>query len=313
MESESERLEAVDAHHHLWNLEQNSYPWLTPNPEGDPWPNFSELCRSYLVEDFRADIARQNIVKSVHVQAEWDEADPVGETAWLQQVADSPGSGGFPHAIVAWADLSRPDVEGVLDAHREHANLRGIRQMLNHTPETTPAAAVDDGNVLGKHGNLLEHAGFLRNFSLLRKYDLSFDMQLFPWQTDEASKLVAAHPDLQIVLNHTLMPFDRSDDGLALWRRGLETYAGFPNVVIKISGLGMAPGGFDATMNRRLAAETIDVFGPERCLFASNFPVDKLMSDYDTIWELFRSVIAEGSQDEQKAMLRTNAERVYRI
>lgn len=315
MQSRTERLAAVDAHHHLWNLDENPYPWLTPSPGGDPWPNFSDLCRNYLVSDFQADIANQNIVKSVHVQAEYDEADPVAETAWLQQVADSPGSGGFPHAIVAWADLSQPDVESVLEGHRAYPNLRGIRQMLNHTPQESAAGQVevDDGNVLGKHGNLLAHAGFLRNFSLLRKLDLSFDMQLFPWQTEEASKLVAAHPDTQIVLNHTLMPFDRSDEGLAVWRRGLETYAGFPNVVIKISGLGMAPGGFDAEMNRRLASETLEVFGPERCLFASNFPVDRLMSDYDTIWDLFREVVSEFSEDEQEAVLRTNAERVYRI
>ena len=75
----------------------------------------------------------------------------------------------------------------------------------------------------------------------------------------------------------------------------------------------MAPGGWNEPMNRRLASETIEVFGPDRCLLASNFPVDKLMSDYDTVWDLLRSVIAELSEDEQSAILRENAERVYRI
>jgi len=308
------KLAAIDAHHHLWDLEENDYPWLVSNPETDPFPNFGDLCQSYRLEDYRADIARQNIVKSVHVQAEHDEADPVRETAWLQSVADAPGSGGFPHAIVAWADLSQPDVEGILEGHRAFANLRGIRQMLNQPPSSAKeGSAVEDGGVLSKHGNLLENSAFLRNFALLRKFDLSFDMQIFPWQTSDGARLIAAHPDTAFVLNHTLMPFDRSDEGLAVWRAALETYATFPNVVIKISGLGMAPGGFDERTNRRLARETIEVFGPERCLLASNFPVDKLMSDYDTIWNLFRDVISELSTGEQAAILRGNAERVYRI
>ena len=84
----------IDAHHHLWDLEENHYPWLTPNPETDPFPNFADLCQNYLLEDFRADCANQNIVKSVHVQAEHDEDDPVRETAWLQKIADDPSSGG---------------------------------------------------------------------------------------------------------------------------------------------------------------------------------------------------------------------------
>jgi len=130
---------------------------------------------------------------------------------------------------------------------------------------------------------------------------------------DEAARLVASHPDTQIVLNHTLMPFDRSEDGLALWRKGLETLASLPNVAIKISGLAMAPGGWNEPVNRRLVMESIEVFGTDRCLFASNFPVDGLITDYDTIWNLFRDVISPLSENEQRALLSANAERVYRI
>ncbi len=303
------RIEAVDAHHHFWDLKANSYPWLSPQRGADPFPDFEKLCQDYLVADFHADVANQSIVKSVHVQAEHDEADPVRETAWLQAVADDPASRGFPHAIVAWADVSSDAVEAILEGHAAFANTRGIRQMLNYTP---PAEGADVG-VLGKHGNLLENDAFHRNFPLLRRYDLSFDLQIFPWQTEAGAKLVAGHSETFFVLNHTIMPFDRSDDGLRVWRHAAETYAGFPNVAIKISGLGMSPDGWDPELNARFVRETIEVFGPDRCLFASNFPVDKLMSDYDTIWDLFRATIADFSQDEQRAMLRENAERVYRI
>lgn len=304
------RSEAVDAHHHLWDLEANHYPWLSPDRGADPFPDFEQLCRDYLISDFHADVAGQSIVKSVHVQAEHDEADPVRETAWLQRVADDPASRGFPHAIVAWADLSSEGVEAVLEGHAAFPNTRGIRQMLNYVP---PTPGGDGGGAFGGHGDLLENPAFHRHFPLLRRFDLSFDLQIFPWQTEGGAKLVAAHSDTPFVLNHTIMPFDRSEAGLEVWRDAARTYAGFPNVSIKISGLGMAPGGWDPTTNRALIRETIEAFGPERCLFGSNFPVDKLMADYDTVWDLFRDAIADFSVDEQRAMLRSNAERVYRL
>lgn len=302
-------LPAVDAHHHLWDLKANSYPWLTPGDAPSPFPGFEKLCRDYLVSDFRADGARQAIVKSVHVQAEHDEADPVRETAWLQSVADAPASGGFPHAIVAFADLSESGVERILEGHRAFANTRGIRQMLNFDPR--PGAS--RRGPLDKQKNLLADATFLAQFGLLRRYDLSFDAQLFPWQAQDAVKLLAAHPDVHFIVNHTLMPFDRSEAGLALWREGLVTLARFPNVALKLSGLGMSPTGWSSEMSRRLVREAIERFGPGRCLFASNFPVDRLMVDYDTLWNTWRDAIADFSPDEQAAMLRGNAERVYRI
>ena len=303
-------LSAVDAHHHLWDLEANHYPWLTPGEGPPPFPNFESLCRNYLVAEFRADTARQSIVKSVHVQAEHDEADPVRETAWLQSVADRPESGGFPHAIVAFADLSEHGVEKILEGHCAHRNMRGIRQMLNYDPR---ADAVPARNPLEKRKNLLVDGRFLTNFALLRKFDLSFDMQLFPWQASEAASLVAAHSDTQFIVNHTLMPMDRSESALAIWRDGLATLSRFENVVIKISGLGMSATGWNTETSRRLVGETLECFGPARCLFGSNFPVDRLMIDYDTPWQVFREAISGYSADEQRALLCGNAERFYRI
>ena len=118
----------------------------------------------------RADTARQAIVKSVHVQAEHDEADPERETAWLQAVAD----------------LSEPGVEKVLEGHAAHHNTRGIRQMLNFDPR---AAAAPAHNPLAKRKNLLADPVFQSQFALLRRYDLSFDLQIFPRQAADAATL----------------------------------------------------------------------------------------------------------------------------
>lgn len=301
---------AVDAHHHLWDLRANSYPWLTPGAGPLPFAGFEALCRDYLVADYRADSARQAIVKSVHVQAEHDESDPVRETTWLQSVADAPDSGGFPHAIVAFADLSEPGVERILEGHAAHRNARGIRQMMNFDPRAGSERAASP---LEKRKNLFEDPVFRSQLSLLRRYALSFDLQIFPAQAADAAKLVAAHADLQFVLNHTLMPMDRSEAGLALWRAGLTSLSRLANVVLKISGLGMSATGWNTEESRRLVREALEIFGPARCLFGSNFPVDRLMIDYDTPWQVFREAIAGFSPDEQRALLCGNAERVYRI
>lgn len=302
---------AVDAHHHLWDLGVRHYSWLHPNPAGDPFPDFASLCRDYTIEDYREDCGKENIAKSVHLQAEHDASEPVRETAWLQAIADDPKSAGFPHAIVAGADLARDDIEGVLEKQTNYANVRGIRQILSH--ESTAASGDAAEKALASRANQLEDERWLRNFALLRRFDLSFDLQLFARQTAEARPLLHRHPDTQIILNHTLMPFDRSQDGVRLWRRGLAEFAAYPNVVLKISGLGMVPGGWDDTRNRQLVTQALEAFGVDRCFFGSNFPIDRLVTDYASIWAVYRAVISHLSRDEQRAMLRGNAERVYRI
>lgn len=302
---------AVDAHHHLWDLGVRHYSWLHPNPAGDPFPNFEQLCRDYTIEDYREDCREENIAKSVHLQAEHDADDPVRETIWLQAIADDPKSAGFPHAIVAGADLARDDIEGVLEEQKSYANVRGIRQILQR--ESTAASGKTAENALASRANQLEDERWLQSFALLRRFDLSFDLQLFAWQTAEARTLLLRHPDTQIILNHTLMPFDRSQDGLTVWRRGLAQFASYPNVVLKISGLGMLPGGWDDTLYRQLVTQAVEAFGTERCFFGSNFPIDRLAAGYASIWAVYRSAISHFSKDEQRAMLRGNAERVYRI
>src|SRR5258706_1452439 len=125
-------MQIIDAHHHLWDLSANHYPWLldphTPRLYGDHGP----ICKDYLISDFIHDIGDQPVVKSVHVQSDHDPRDPVRETRWLQSVAeDKRNPRGYPHAIVAAADLSADNAASILERHCEYPNIRGIRQPLN--------------------------------------------------------------------------------------------------------------------------------------------------------------------------------------
>lgn len=293
-------MDIVDAHHHLWDLDMKSHPWLCD--EGGWAP--AELRQSYLLDDFRTDGEGLSVVKSVHVQAEFDETRPVDETAWLQSIADHPDSGGFPHGIVGYANLSHSDVEATLEAHLAHPNVRGIRQILNWR-ENSPLAMTDR--------NYLADDTWRHHFALLHRHGLSFDLQLLHDQMPAAAEFLRAHPNAVIVLDHTGMPIERDEESLASWRSGMQLLAELDNVHVKLSGLGMSALGFDVDAIRPLVLQTIEWFGVERCLFASNFPVDRLGTDYRTLWTTFDDFTQDLSESERRALFHDNATRVYRL
>jgi len=295
-------VELIDPHHHLWCVER--HPWLSEELGetffGDPTP----IQKNYLIEDFFEDTKNLDVVKSVAIQADYDPSDPAGETRWLQSIADRPGSRGFPHGIVAFANLADPDVEPLLYEHCRYPNIRGIRHILNRHPD--PVLNVADRDYLNDDT-------WRRNFGLLRKYRLSFDLQIYYQQTADAASLAWRHPDTQIILEHTGMPAERDEKALAGWRHGMRTLAQYPNIVVKISGLGMFDRTWTTESIRPFVAETIEVFGIDRCMFASNFPVDKLTSDYDEIWNAFDILTRSFSEDERRKLFHDNARRYYRL
>ncbi len=295
----------IDTHHHLWDLENNPYPWLTEGIDhfiGD----YSIFRRTYLISHLHEDAADLPLVKSVHVQAEWDhEADPVGETAWLQSVADADGSRGMPHAIIGYADLSSDDAPELIARHAEHSNWRGIRHMLNYSED--PTYQFTDRN------DLMSDPKWLRGYRALEDHSGSFDLQVWPWQLADASDLAKQVPNVPIVLDHTGMPRDWDDDGVKIWRDGMRALARADNVSVKISALGMFAPAITADAIRPFVLDTIDIFGADRCMFASNYPVDMMFSSYDAIWNAYDAITSDFSDEERDALFRLNAERYYRI
>jgi predicted TIM-barrel fold metal-dependent hydrolase len=298
-------MQIIDAHHHLWDLERHDYPWLRPetqHPAGDLTP----ICQSYRLDDFLFDAAGLGLVKSVHLQAEVGRYDTVAETAWLQAVADAPDSLGFPHGIVAFADLADPDVEATLERHCRYANMRGIRYILNHEAGEPLYCATE-------RGDWLRDRQWREGFALLGKHGLSFDLQIFWQQMADALDLARAFPDTQIILNHTGMPRKRDPDYVEAWRNGMRTLAAAPNVAAKISGLAMFHHDWTTDLIRPFVLDTIEIFGAERCMFASNFPVDRLHADYRAIWRAFDQITADFSEPERRALFHDNAARFYRL
>ena len=295
----------IDAHHHIWDLEKNYHPWLKdPNPPRRVYGNSLPLRRTYLLEDFLADAANQNIVKSVYLQCGYDPSDLPGETRYVQEVADA-NDQGFPHGIVAEAHLHADDVEDVLEGHCQYPNMRGIRMLLNwhEVPAYRWAARPD----------YLTDAAWRRGYALLAKYGLSFDCQLYPHQMPDAADVARLFPEVPMIVNHTGMPVERDGDGLKKWRNGMAALAELPHVSAKISGLGMVDHQWTVDSIRPFVRGTIEIFGVDRCMFASNFPVDSLKSDFDTLFNAFKEIVADFSLEDRKKVFHDNAERIYRI
>ncbi|MBC5767883.1 amidohydrolase family protein [Ramlibacter albus] len=295
----------VDAHFHLWDLGKNYYPWLSDGDRPSVVKDFSSLRRNYLVQDFDADARTlapaMERVAAVHIQAEHDPKDHVRETAWLQSVADDPASHGTPQAIVANADLAAPDAQKVLEAHFAFRNTRGIRQALHRRLHTSPRY------------DPLEDPAFQRNFGLVQRFGLSFDLQFFQEQGEGVAALVRAHPGVQFILTHCGMPLSTEAEYLALWRRNLQSLAALPNVAVKISGFGLWAPDWDVGTVRDFGGCCLDLFGVARCMLASNFPVDRIHATYDRVWLSYAEAFADLSPHEREALFAGNARRFYRI
>lgn len=294
----------VDPHHHLWDPASANYPLLAGPMHDRGWGDWSPLRRPYLVADFLSDARGQDLVKSVHVQANRDPADPVAETAWLDQLARDPQSQGFPHAVVAYANLAAPDAREVLDGHAGYARVRGIRQVLNRH---------DDPRFNRAEHDWLSMPQWRDNLGLLVARGWSFDAQLYFPQMPALADLARRYPDLRIVIDHAGTPVDRDPAGLEGWRRGMRLLASCPNVSVKLSGYGMTDPTWTIDSLRPFVLEPIDWFGPDRAMFGSNFPVDRLMSGYARLWDAYRTIVADFSEPERHALMRGTAERFYRI
>ena len=293
----------IDAHQHFWDLERNIIPWLTEEP---PIPfrygDYQALRRTYLVDDYLKDAAPYQIAKTVYIETEWDRSDPIGETRWVQEIIERTG---FPNAVVAQAWLDRDDVDEVLAAQSALPAVRGIR----HKPKSASSPA---DAMRGAPGSM-DDPVWRKGFALLDRYKLSFDLQTPFWHLDAALDLARDFPDTQIILNHTGLPADRSQEGLTAWRRAMEMFAEAPNVAVKISGLGQPGLPWTVEANGPIIQDTLKIFGIDRCMFASNFPVDSLCADFSTIYAGFVEVAAPLPQADRIKLFHDNAERLYRL
>ena len=301
----SGELPVIDAHHHLWQLSGGPlyYPWLQDQrPHEFFLDNYSSLKRDYLPPDYRRDSAGHNVVKTVHVEAECRRDQQVAETRWLTQIN---ARDGMPNAIVAHAWFHTTNAEEILAQQKSFPLVRGIRSK----PVTSPRPG---DSVAGAAGSM-QDPKWLAGLRLLRKFDLPWDLRVPTWHLEEAAQVVRANSDIPVVLNHTGFPWDRSETGLALWRQGMKALAACEQVCCKLSCLCLQDRPWGYEDNRRIVLEAIGIFGIDRCMFASNFPVDGLRVSFDRMFQDFKRMAGGLSTSDRRKLFHDNAARFYRI
>ena len=318
-------LPICDPHHHLWDMRT------------------ARVSERYLLDEVLEDVGSgHNVVSTVFIEcgamytASASEAmRPVGEVEFVNGIAAMSASGLYgptriAAGIVGSADLRLGDaVAPVLDAQIAVAGgrFRGIRQAAAWDADPLlPPSRVNPGPGLFQRDDF--RAGFLH----LAPRQLTFEAWCYHRQIPEVTALARAFPDTTIILNHFGGPLGvgayagKADDVYAEWRTSLAELATCPNVVAKLGGINMELNGFGwhersrppsseelANATRRYYEFTIEQFGPNRCLFESNFPVDKASVSYPVLWNTFKRIASGSSATEKADLFHDTATRVYRL
>ncbi len=310
-----------DPHHHLWDDQKKR--------------------GRYLISDYLKDVGSgHNVLKTVFIQCGAGyrrngpkELRPVGETEFVcrqveRHAAGDPGKISVADGIVSYADLFLgAEVDQVIEAHIVAANnrLKGVRQVCIWDSDP---AVISMGNLKG----MMMEPRFRKGFECLGRHGLVFDAWQYYPQLPELKDLAENFPDTAIVVNHTggILGIGRyktrHEEVFKEWKANIARLAKCPNVFMKLGGLGMPRCGFDWHERSRpvdsieLAGAfapyfnfCIEKFGTDRCMFESNFPVDKVSYSYMVLWNAFKRLSGEFSSDEQAALFHDNAVRVYRL
>ncbi|MEO0363265.1 MAG: amidohydrolase family protein [Pseudomonadota bacterium] len=290
----------IDAHHHIWR--QADLLWLSGPEQPRIFGPYGPIRRDYPIGEFLEDLAGTGIEKSVYVQANWPPERFADEAAWVQSIAEEVG---WPHAIVGYADFTVDDATAQLDALAANPLMRGVRQQLHwHENPLYRFASRPD---------LATDPKVRRNVAKLGPRGWAFDLQVFSSQMEDAAALAGACPGVTFVLQHAGMLEDATDEGRRAWRRGMEALAARPNVCSKLSAFGTFVHRVDRDFIREMIETTVAIFGADRCLYGSNFPIEKLWTSYADLFDAFRAGASGLTQSQWDAIFNDTAARIYRV
>jgi predicted TIM-barrel fold metal-dependent hydrolase len=290
----------VDCHHHIWR--QADLPWLVGPMQPRIFGPYEPIRRDYAIDEYLADLAGSGVARSIYVQTNWAKDRFEDEAAWVQRTHEETG---WPHAIVAYADLTVPDARPQFDRLARHALVRGVRMQMHWHENPMYRFA--------SRAALCDDPAIRRNIEALVNYGWTFDLQVFASQMAGAAELAASCPRVTFILQHAGMLEDLSSEGRAAWRAGMERLAACPNVVSKLSGLGTFLHRNDAAHMSDVVGQTVYWFGADRCLFGSNFPIEKLWTSYSDLLEAFQAATAGLGATEREKIFSATAMRIYRL
>jgi L-fuconolactonase len=281
----------VDAHVHLWDPANKSwYPYLSMAPSHGGTGDASRMNRRFDVKTYRAESAQWNVEKFVNVAAATG-PNSIEETIELDRTAEAEGG---PDAIVGGLPPTETvaDAVALIERQLTAPRFRGVRPMgpLNHpVPEPVVLGALADRGLV-------------------------FELMTHPDLLESAASDLTGFDDLTIVVEHTGWPRSDSDEEFDLWRAGIDTLAALgDNIACKLSGLAMPLGSMEPEMIAPWINHALEVFGPSRCMFASNFPVDAMAGTFDELYTGFNEVTAGLDEAARDLLFAGTAERIYRL
>ncbi len=290
----------VDAHHHLWDLTAVHYPWLEAKGEARFFGQPDPIRKNYLINDFIKDHQHQ-ITQSIHIQV--GATNSLAETALISSLSQTnqPTANKFPSAAVVAIDMKQPSIEAQINAHLAYDIVRGARDIIGKSAEENRSLPKFKAKV------------WLNNWRTLANHGLSFDLQLTSDQYQVVLETLEKVPELKVAICHFASPWEQSSSGFNYWKTQMKAFAELPNCYMKLSGFSMFKHVFDSESFIRYAHAAIDIFGPQRCMFGSNFPVDKLYISYADLVAQWHEIIARYNTIEANYLAEKTASNFYQL
>ena len=296
-------IKIIDAHHHLWDLDQNYYPFLDDKIDKDFFlGDYSKIRSNYLPVNYTKDAQNHNVIGTIHCEAEWNREDQIGETKWLNNLSKI---NKFPTAIVGHAWFDRDNSEAIIAEQASFDIVKGIRSKPKVRFSSSSKEILQDGS--------MQDLKWRKGLKLLEKYNLNYDLRIPCWHLNEAVEIVRLIPNTKVIINHAGFPWDRSKEGMDFWRSGVKVMSNEPNTYIKLSEFGVKGQDWNFSQNTAIILELIDLFGPKRCMFASNFPVSSLNISFDNLFSNFKKIVQKFSLDEKNFLFSKTAMQTYNI
>jgi L-fuconolactonase len=290
----------VDGHFHIWN--QQDLPWLVGPMQPRIFGPYDAIRRNYTIEEYLQDAAASNLTKSVYVQTNWAPERFEEEVAWVQAIANQFNT---PHGIVGYIDLLADDARPHIERLLKYPLLRGLRMQLHW--HDNPAYRY------ARSADCVSDPRLRRNIARLIEFDLPFELQLFPGQMADGVHLLEDNPQTKFILIHAGMLDSLDEPVVSAWRQGIRLLAAQPNAYCKLSGLGTFVHRLDPRLIEFVLRECVAAFGADRCLFGSNFPVEKLWTDFSALMQAYLKAASFLPANAFQSIFSGTATRLYRL
>jgi len=292
----------VDCHCHFLDAHQHTYPIFQQRSPGLEAlvGDYSALPRCYLPDDYLRDANGFHVVKIVW--AEFMSTDPSREVRWAENLSDEQA---YPQGIIALIDFLSPDIERTLHFYDSLGHVRAVRQHLAWHPNNPLLR-------FATRSNILADKAWQAGLACLRDHDLRCEIEIFSSQLPELKVVANSYPDIQFILPVMGWPTDLSEAGHRDWKRHMKALASCENVAVKIFGMECIFGlGWTIDQVSPWILDAIEVFKPERCMFASHMPIAKLACSFQDLYRAYLDIVSGFSVSETRKLFHDTATTIY--